>query len=150
MKVKRLLPEAILPTRAHDTDAGYDLYARKEAVVTFGHITRVPTGVAVEIPGGCAGLIWPRSGHARKAGVDVLAGVVDPGYRGEVVVLLTKTTPGLLELPADSAVAQLLVQPVHTPPVEEVDEFAGSTLRGSAGFGSTDRRFVENVRKKDY
>lgn len=152
MRFKRLFPEAILPTKAHAEDAGYDLYARKEVRVTFGHVTQVPTGIAVDIPTGAAGLIWPRSGLATRAGVDVLAGVVDCGYQGEIKVLLTKLTPGQIEIPADKAVAQLVVQPIWTDAsVEEVDDFDAPTARGTRGFGSSDpeRQLAERVSRHD-
>lgn len=141
LKVKRLTETAILPTRATEGDAGLDLYADKYAAVMVGGVTRVSTGIAVEIPYGYVGLVHPRSGLAAKHGITVVnaPGTIDAGYRGEVMVLLTKLdslngfSTGIEQ---GDRIAQLVIQRVELPVVEEVDELSDS-VRGSGGFGST-------------
>ena len=135
--VKRVSPGARVPTRAHQTDAGLDLYAAEGAAVAPGTVTLVPTGIAVAIPEGFVGLVWPRSGLACKGGVSVEAGVIDAGYRGEVKVALSVVgeDPHLIQ-PGDK-IAQLLVQPVSTCEPIQVDELPDAD-RGERGFGSTD------------
>ena len=134
MNFKRLLHNAVLPMRQHDTDAGYDLTSIENAVV--GSNTVVSTGVSVEIPPGHVGLIWDRSGLAAKHGITVLAGVVDSGYRGEVKVVLSCTQSDAKAISAGERIAQLLVVPCVMEESKWVDEFA-ETDRGGNGFGST-------------
>jgi len=133
--VKRLTSTAILPTRAHPDDAGLDLYADESVVIPEYHRAVVKTGVAVAIDSGKVGLIWPRSGLAAR-GLSTDAGVIDSAYRGEIGVVLTNGTPHKRAIQAGDKIAQLLVQPVSTPVVQEVDSL-NATERGSAGFGST-------------
>ena len=137
----RLRPDARMPTRAHDGDAGLDLCAVEPTVLGPGERASVPTGVAVEIPPGHAGLVLPRSGLALRHGIAVVnsPGLIDAGYRGELRVLLLNTdrnepfsiTPG-------DRIAQLVLTRVETPPVEEVDSLTDS-VRGEGGFGSSGR-----------
>jgi dUTP diphosphatase len=139
LRVRRLDPRAVLPTRAYVGDAGLDLYALDDAVLGPGERASVRTGIAVEIPEGQAGLVLPRSGLARRHGISVVnaPGLIDAGYRGEVEVLLLNTdrsSPFSIE-PGDR-IAQLVIVSVQTPPVLEVDELALSE-RGSGGFGSS-------------
>jgi dUTP pyrophosphatase len=130
---------ATLPTRAHDNDAGLDLYAAESARLAPGARVSVGTGLAVQIPDGMGGLVLPRSGLALKHGVTLVnaPGLIDPGYRGEVRVLLLNTD-GTLEFkiaPGDR-IAQLLLVPVaHATPLR-ADALDEST-RGAGGFGST-------------
>ena len=141
LKVKRLTPTATLPTRATHGDAGLDLYASESMVVIPGVVTKGYTGIAVEIPHGYVGLIHPRSGLAAKHGITVVnaPGTIDAGYRGELVVLLTqlKTASYLpFGITAGERIAQLVIQKVELPEVEEVEELSDS-VRGAGGFGST-------------
>jgi dUTP pyrophosphatase len=139
VKVARLRPDAILPTRAYAGDAGFDLYAAVSARLEPGARTQVPTGVAVEIPRGQAGLVLPRSGLAAKHGITLVnaPGLIDSGYRGELRVLLLNTDPTApFELAAGDRIAQLVLIDVLTPELEEVDELAGSE-RAGRGFGSS-------------
>lgn len=141
LKVKRLTPTATLPTRATHGDAGLDLYASESMVVIPGVVTKAYTGIAVEIPHGYVGLIHPRSGLAAKHGITVVnaPGTIDAGYRGEVVVLLTqlKTSSYLpFGITAGERIAQLVIQQVELPEVEEVGGLSDS-VRGVGGFGST-------------
>jgi deoxyuridine 5''-triphosphate nucleotidohydrolase (dut) len=139
LRFTKLSDKATLPTRAHDDDAGLDLYAAEEARIPPGARDSVGTGLAIEIPDGLAGLVLPRSGLALKHGVTLVnaPGLIDPGYRGEVRVLLLNTdrtmefhcTPG-------DRIAQLLLVPIATASPMQADEL-DSSARGSGGFGSS-------------
>lgn len=146
LRVKRLNEAAVLPTRATDGDAGLDLYAAEPVGVSPYGVTKVRTGIAVEIPHGYVGLVHPRSGLAAKHGITVVnaPGTIDAGYRGELIVLLTKIGNGYPEndptaytlLQTGDRIAQLVIQKVELPTVEEVLELS-DTARGDRGFGST-------------
>lgn len=138
LQIKRLHPNAVLPAYAKFGDAGLDLYACENAPVAERKVTKVSTGIAMDIPHGYVGLIWPRSGLALNSGIIVLAGVVDSGYRGEIQVLLSSLN-GSYQVVAGEKIAQMLIQPVETGTtlqVQEVSELSMSE-RGTAGFGST-------------
>jgi dUTP pyrophosphatase len=135
----KLSDKATLPTRAHDNDAGLDLYAAEGARIVPGGRVSVGTGLAVAIPEGLAGLVMPRSGLALKHGIALVnsPGLIDPGYRGEVRVLLLNTD-GTTEfhLSAGDRIAQLLLVPIaHASPMET--DSLDSSVRGPAGFGSS-------------
>jgi dUTP pyrophosphatase len=139
LRVRRLDPRAVLPTRAYVGDAGLDLYALDDGVLGPGERASVRTGIAVEIPEGQAGLVLPRSGLARRHGISVVnaPGLIDAGYRGEVEVLLLNTDrSSSFPIAAGDRIAQLVIVSVQTPHVLEVDELALSE-RGSGGFGSS-------------
>jgi dUTP pyrophosphatase len=139
LRVRRLERHARLPTRAYPGDAGLDLYALEPAALAPGERAAIRTGIAVEIPEGQAGLVLPRSGLARRHGISVVnaPGLIDPGYRGEVQVLLLNTDRSEpFVLAAGDRIAQLVLVSVHTPEVVEVDELA-LTERGAGGFGSS-------------
>jgi dUTP pyrophosphatase len=136
---RRLRPEAQLPSAQHPGDAGLDLRSAVDIVVDPGERVMIPTGVAVAIPEGHAGLVLPRSGLASKHGLTMAnaPGLIDAGYRGEVIcatVNLDRETP--VEVHVGDRIAQLVV--VALPSVEPawVDELPG-TERGDHGFGST-------------
>lgn len=135
----RLDPKALLPTRAHDGDAGLDLYAAEDARIGPGERLSVGTGLAVAIPAGHAGLVVPRSGLALRHGIALVnaPGVIDSGYRGELRVLLLNTDSSAeFKLSVGDRVAQLLLVPVATPPPAEADSL-DETARGTGGFGSS-------------
>jgi dUTP pyrophosphatase len=137
LRVARLDERARLPTRAHDGDAGLDLYALEGAVLAPGERASVPTGIAVEIPPGQAGLVLPRSGLAARHGISVVnaPGLVDSGYRGEVRVLLLNTDREQpFELAAGDRIAVLVRVELPTP--VEVQSLTDS-VRGAGGFGSS-------------
>lgn len=139
LPVRRLDDRARLPTRAHPGDAGLDLYALEEAMLSPGERGSVRTGIAVEIPEGHAGLVLPRSGLARRHGISVVnaPGLIDAGYRGEVQVLLLNTDRSeAFAISGGDRIAQLVIISVHTPEVLEVDALALSE-RGAGGFGSS-------------
>jgi dUTP pyrophosphatase len=141
LKVARISERAELPTRAHEGDAGLDLYACEGAHIGPGERWSVGTGIAVEIPEGHAGLVLPRSGLARKHGIALVnsPGLIDSGYRGEVRVLLLNTDPAnTFRVEAGDRIAQLVIAPVALAEPVEVESLSDS-LRGDGGFGSSGR-----------
>jgi dUTP pyrophosphatase len=138
---RKLSDEARLPTRAHDGDAGLDLYAIESARLGPGERAAVGTGVAVEIPPGHAGLVLPRSGLAARHGIALVnaPGLIDAGYRGEIRVLLLntdRTEP--FEIEPGDRIAQRRVTPCAE--VEPIEAGAlAETVRGEGGFGSSGR-----------
>jgi len=134
--VKLLNEKAEAPTKAHRSDAGYDLYASEDAVVVGRQRTTIKTGVSFDMAEGLAGLIWPRSGLSVKKGIDVLAGVVDSGYRGEVMVCLYNTSDEDVEIKHGDRIAQIIFQEVPLVSLIQSEELETSQ-RGSNGFGST-------------
>jgi dUTP pyrophosphatase len=139
LRVQRLDPRAVLPTRAYDGDAGLDLYALEAVTLGPGERAAVPTGIAVEIPAGQAALILPRSGLAARHGIALVnaPGLIDSGYRGEVRVLLLNTDrAAAYDVRAGDRIAQLLLVRYQAPDVVEVEALAESE-RGGGGFGSS-------------
>jgi len=134
----RLDPALPLPVHARPGDAGLDLYARESASIGRGERRLMPTGLAVAIPPGHAGLILPRSGLAMQKGVTVLnaPGLIDAGYRGEVKVLLVNHGAETVAITRGERIAQLVVQTVTAVRLVEADSLPESE-RGTGGFGST-------------
>ena len=129
-------PEAKTPTRTNSTDAGWDLYSVEDCIIPPKQRKTINTGIAIEMPSNMAGLIWPRSGLSVKHGLDVLAGVVDAGYRGEIMVCLYNTSFESVEIHNGDRIAQIIFQEVpHVTMV--VQETLGSSQRGDNGFGSS-------------
>lgn len=139
LPVRRLDPRAVVPSRAHAGDAGLDLVAIEARDLPPGGRAAVPTGLAVAIPAGFAGLVVPRSGLARRHGVTVAnaPGLIDSGYRGELLVLLVNLGAAAHRVEPGDRVAQLVVTPVSPATPREVDDLPGSDGRGEGGFGST-------------
>jgi dUTP pyrophosphatase len=138
---KRLSDAATIPTRAHEGDAGLDLYAAESARIGPGERASVGTGIAVAIPAGHAGLVVPRSGLAVRHGISVVnaPGLIDSGYRGELRVLLLNTDAGdAFDVSPGDRIAQLVITPVASPDLIEVEEL-DETVRGAGGFGSSGR-----------
>jgi dUTP pyrophosphatase len=141
LQVAKLKDEAVLPTRAHEGDAGLDLYACEAAHIGPGERWSVGTGVGVEIPEGHAGLVLPRSGLARDHGIALVnaPGLIDSGYRGELRVLLLNTDPAeTFRVAPGERIAQLLITPIATPEPVETAALSES-VRGAGGFGSSGR-----------
>lgn len=133
--VKRVTADAQLPTRSYGDDAGLDLYARESVIIEPGSWNHVPTGVAVAIPSGYGGFVWPRSGLSVNEGIDVLGGVIDPQYHREIdVILALHNHADAYRVDEGERIAQLVIQPVELPAVREVN-LLSQTSRG--GFGST-------------
>tara|TARA_R100000664_G_C2758180_1_gene146879 strand:- start:288 stop:707 length:420 start_codon:yes stop_codon:yes gene_type:complete len=138
VKVKLLSQSAKVPTRSNTTDAGWDLYASKTDAIMRSCRKLVSTDIAMEIPEGCVGLIWPRSGLSVKNGIAVLAGVVDSGYRGEIKVCLLNTSESTFMIEPGDRIAQMLIQKVEDVDFAEVENLDEAD-RGDSGFGSTGR-----------
>jgi dUTP pyrophosphatase len=141
LPIAKLSDSALLPTRAHEGDAGLDLYACEAAHIGPGERWSVGTGIAVEIAAGHAGLVLPRSGLAREHGITLVnsPGLIDCGYRGEVRVLLLNTDPAeTFRVAAGDRIAQLLITPIGLVEPVEAAELAESA-RGGGGFGSSGR-----------
>lgn len=139
LRCVRLDQRAVLPTRAHDGDAGLDLHALEPAVLAPGERASVGTGIAVEIPPGQAGLVLPRSGLAARHGISVVnaPGLIDSGYRGELRVLLLNTDREQpCQIAAGDRIAQLVLVRVELPTPVEVESLSDSP-RGAGGFGSS-------------
>ncbi len=141
--IVRLDPDLPLPSYAHPGDAGADLVAREDVLLQAGGgRALVPTGCAIAIPDGHAGFVQPRSGLALKHGVTTLntPGLVDSGYRGELrVALLNTDRTATFRVERGDRIAQLVV--VAVPPVRPVEtEALATSVRGTAGFGSTGQR----------
>lgn len=137
--VRRLRSDAVLPSQAYDGDAGLDLAACEKATLGPGERAVVGTGIAVEIPHGYAGFVQPRSGLAARHGIGVVnsPGLIDSGYRGEIrVVLLNTDARETFVVEQGMRIAQLVIAPVASVRLVEVDELATSE-RGTRGFGSS-------------
>jgi dUTP pyrophosphatase len=141
--ISRLDPSLPLPSAQHEGDAGYDLRAREAvAIPPGGGRAAVPTGVAVAIPVGWAGLVLPRSGLALRHGVTCLnaPGLIDAGFRDEIRVILINHDPTeTFKIEVGDRIAQLVIQAVETVEWVEVDDL-GESARGRGGFGSTGRQ----------
>ena len=140
IRVKKLSPNAILPAYGSAEAAGADLYACLDAPVQIqpGETFWVPTGIALEVPKGCAGLIYARSSMGTKRGLAPAnkVGVIDSDYRGEIRVVLLNHSKQVQTIEPGERVAQLIITPVLTPAYEECEDLT-DTDRGAGGFGST-------------
>ena len=138
--VKKLRPGAKLPTYGSSEAAGADLYACLEEAVTIqpGETAFIPTGIALEVPKGCAGLVYARSGMAAKRGLAPAnkVGVVDSDYRGEIMVALLNHGSAAQMVENGERIAQFLITPVLQPAYMEADNLS-DTERSTGGFGST-------------
>ena len=143
VKVKKVSSRAILPTYGSEHSAGADLYACIESEVTVspGETTVIPTGLAIEIPSGYAGLVFARSGLATKKGLAPAnkVGVIDSDYRGEILVGLHNHGAAPVTVTPGERIAQLVLTPVLAAEFIEMDEIS-ETRRGAGGFGSTGRK----------
>jgi dUTP pyrophosphatase len=136
LRFKQLDERAVLPQRGSALAAGLDVYSIEDLEIGPRQRGMARTGFAVAIPPGFYGRIAPRSGLAAKSGLDVLAGVIDSDYRGEVCCLLYNTSDEAIRLAAGSKICQLIVEQIITPDAawaSDLDE----TARGAGGFGST-------------
>ena len=140
IRVKKLDPNAIIPTYGSFEAAGADLYACLAAPVVIhpGETAWIPTGIALEVPKGCAGLVFARSSLGAKRGLAPAnkVGVIDSDYRGEIRVVLFNHGKEVQTVEHGERIAQFLITPVFTPQYIESDSLS-DTDRGSGGFGST-------------
>jgi dUTP pyrophosphatase len=136
LRFKQLDHRAILPIRGSSFAAGLDICSIENLTIEPHQRVIARTGLAVAIPHGFYGRVAPRSGLAAKHGLDVLAGVIDSDYRGELSCVLYNTSDSVVTLPASSKICQLIIEKIITPEaawVADLDE----TARGAGGFGST-------------
>ena len=142
LKIKKLRDTAQLPHNATGGSAGYDLCAALDAPVEIapGQTVMIGTGFAMQIEPGYAGMVFARSGLGIRKGIIPAncVGVIDSDYRGEVMVGLYNRSDKTFTVQPGDRVAQLVLMPVYTPPVQECDEL-DDTARGAGGFGSTGR-----------
>ena len=136
LNIKKLDPSAKLPSYAHPEDAGFDLYAIRPLTIAPGERIQVPTGIAMEIPDGYVGLIWDKSGLSHKHGLKTLGGVVDAGYRGEIMIGMINLSSAPYTFEAGHKVAQMLIQKREAAIIKEVSELSDAA-RGTGGFGSS-------------
>lgn len=141
MKVKLLNKDAILPTKAHDTDAGFDLYIPFDFILRIiyqeGYAAIIETGIAVEVPDGKFSLLKERSSLAAR-GMVITAGVIDYGYRGEIRIVCHNISNIPISFKKGDKIAQLLVLPFYSSKAEEVEDVS-KTSREDKGFGSSDK-----------
>ena len=136
MKLKVVLdPGAIMPTRAHELDAGYDLYSREDCVIFQNASGKFDTGVHIAIPAGYVGFLKSKSGLNVKSGIQS-EGVIDAGYTGSICVKLYNHGAKAVEIKKGQKISQLVLLPIITPELEQADSLE-ETERGNGGFGST-------------
>ncbi|KZT35564.1 dUTP diphosphatase [Sistotremastrum suecicum HHB10207 ss-3] len=134
--IKRLSPNARLPTRGSPLSAGYDLYSAEQKTIPARGKALVDTQLSIAVPAGTYGRVAPRSGLASKHMIDTGAGVIDADYRGVVFVLLFNHGEKDFIVEEGDRIAQLILEQIRTPEVLEVQDL-DETLRGAGGFGST-------------
>lgn len=136
LKIKKIHPDAVIPKFAHEGDAGMDIFSIEKVEIKPDDRVQVKTGLAFEVPDGFVGLIWDKSGLSHKHGLKTLGGVLDSGYRGELMVGITNLSKETYILERGHKVAQMLVQKIEHPEIVEVETLS-DTKRGKGGFGST-------------
>src|SRR5699024_5679975 len=138
IKIKRLHPDAVLPVRAHSTDAGLDLHASEDVCIPVLRCNLVPSGMAAQSPNGYGSYITPRTGLAASHGRTVLnaPGTIDAGFTGEIKVILVNHGQAPYLIQPGERIAQLVIHKIELPWVQEVNELPTSE-RGANGFGST-------------
>jgi dUTP pyrophosphatase len=141
LQVQLLHPDAVAPARTRDGDAGYDLRAVEPAEIPTGEHRVVPTGIAIGLPPGIAGLVTPRSGLAAQHGITLVntPGLIDPDDRGEIKAILRNEGARPFAVEPGDRIAQLLLVAFWAPSIQVVPTLTG-TERGAAGFGSSGRR----------
>ncbi|MFH0853991.1 MAG: dUTP diphosphatase [bacterium] len=135
LKIKKLNPYAKIPYFAHNDDGGMDLFAIEEIHLAPGEKNNIATGIAVEIPEGYAGLIWDKGSMANQC-LHTIAGVIDAGYRGEVIILIINLSKEFITIKKGQKIAQMLIQKIEQPEIIETFELS-DTARQDNKFGST-------------
>ena len=141
LNFKKLSPTAITPTKAHTTDAGFDLYADEDVVLKYGETTAILTNIAIELPEGYVADVRPRSGLTLYSGLRVHYGTIDSGYRNGIGIICENGDHGALcnrtvRIKKGQKIAQLVILPIPEITLQEVEELSDSD-RGVNGFGST-------------
>ena len=145
LKIKKIHPDAIIPSYAHQGDAGMDIYSCEDVIIEPKQRKTVSTGITTEFPEGHVALVWDKSGLAAKSGIKTMAGVIDCHYRGEWKIVLLNTTNESYEIKKGDKIAQVLIQSIIKPEIEVVEELS-ETKRGGGGFGSTGINYNGNQR----
>jgi dUTP pyrophosphatase len=135
LKIKRLDPTATLPTYAHAGDAGLDMYANETVTIEPGEIGKIRSGVSLEIPEGYVGLFWDKSGLSTKNKIKTVAGVIDCGFRGEIVLCVMNLGREPFTFHKGERVLQMLLQKFENIELVEGDMMS-ETERGEKAFGS--------------
>lgn len=135
IKVRKLVSHAKLPNYANEGDAGMDIYSSENIEIKPNHRALVKTGISMSFPRGYVALVWDKSGIA-KNGLTKIGGVIDADYRGEYKIMIHNISSKPYNVQQGQKIAQILVQPVVRPRIEEVDNL-DETRRGQSGFGST-------------
>lgn len=154
MNIKLLSDKSVVPSRGSSGAAGYDLYSIESHTLEPGERKIFKTGLSIAIPQGYYGRIAPRSGLAVKHGIDVLAGVIDSDYRGEIMVALINLSSEQIKLPLikdgkETAVAQIIFEKYNNVNFDVVEDL-DTTFRGLGGFGSTDSKSVDTSIIENY
>ena len=136
IQIKRLDKELPLPTYAYAGDAAFDLLSMEEVALKPGERKGIRTGLMMEIPEGYVGLIWDKSGLAIRGGLKTLGGVIDCGYRGEVLVGVINLSDVVYHFKKGEKIGQMIIQKKETVEIEEVENLSDSE-RGEKGFGSS-------------
>lgn len=136
IQIKKLHPNAKVPSYAHPGDAGMDICCVESITIPPKSRVSIKTGIAIALPQGYVSLLWDKSGLAAKHGITILAGVLDAHYRGEYIVVAYNTTDAPYTFSAGDKVAQILIQKIEQPTIEVVAEL-DETARSTSGFGST-------------
>jgi dUTP pyrophosphatase len=133
--VKLLKKTGKLPEKAHDSDAGYDLFAPEDVTLKPGELKQVPIGIAIQLPEGYWAALRDKGSRALQ-GLHVLAGIIDQDYRGEVIAVIQNLGHKAITIKTGEKVCQMILHPVYPALIFEVDELS-KTKRGKGGFGST-------------
>ena len=136
LKVKKLHPDAKIPSKGHPGDAGIDFFATENVLFAPGSQVNVKTGVAIEIPEGYVGLIWDKSSISFNKGLKIMGGVIDAGYRGEIIMSLLNTSKNEQIIEKGQKVAQMIIQKFEDCEILEIDSLS-SSVRGVGREGST-------------
>lgn len=137
LRFKKLVPEALAPTKAHPSDLGWDVFSLADVIIPPHQRGMVKTGIAIGFPENVGGVLKDRSGNAAKLGLHVLAGVIDPTYTGEIIVVMLNSGTVPVKIDKGDKVAQMMLMPVfQVSNLIEVEDL-GTTDRGAKGFGSS-------------
>ena len=140
ININLLHESAIMPSLGSDESAGLDFRTIESVTIPPGQRALLKTGIAMSMPAGYVGLIWPRSKLAAKMGIDVLAGVVDSDYRGEIMISLLNTGLDTVEIKTGDKVAQMIIQRHYSDMQINIVDDLDKTMRGVAGVNSTEMR----------
>ena len=140
ININLLNENAKVPTQGSEESAGLDLHTIESVIIPPKHRALLSTGIAMSMPKGYVGLIWPRSKLAAKMGIDVLAGVVDSDYRGEIMISLLNTGFNSVEIKSGDKVAQMIIQKHYSDMQINIVDDLDNTMRGKSGVNSTEMR----------